>query len=175
MQQFAAIDNIAHNIQLAVAPVFLLSGIGAILNVLTSRLGRVVDRARRLETEIPGYAAARRAEALGELAQLDQRMGAANRAIALCTLSALLVCVVVAILFIGDLLPMRWTGIVAVLFVLAMLLLTAGLSLFLYEIQIALKSVRVRATLLAREAAEAQAQAQARPGGPSPRPTPPAD
>ncbi len=146
------VTDIAHNIQLAVAPVFLLSGIGAILNVLAARLGRVTDRARKLEADIPGYPSARRAEAIAELSVLDRRMGATNRAIALCTLSALLVCVVVSILFIGDLMPMRWTSIVAVLFIAAMALLIAGLSLFLYEVQIALKSVRIKAEVLARTA-----------------------
>ncbi|OYU14488.1 MAG: hypothetical protein CFE37_10875 [Alphaproteobacteria bacterium PA4] len=150
MALFAPVNDIAHNIQLAVAPVFLLTGIGSILNVLAARLGRVTDRARKLEAEIPGYPSTRRQEALQQLGILDRRMAATHRAIALCTLSALLVCIVVAILFIGDLMPMRWTGIVAVLFILAMLLLIAGLMLFLYEVQIALKSVRVKAALLGK-------------------------
>jgi uncharacterized membrane protein len=150
MALFAPVNDIAHNIQLAVAPVFLLTGIGSILNVLAARLGRVTDRARKLEAEIPGYPSTRRQEALLQLGILDRRMAATHRAIALCTLSALLVCIVVAILFIGDLMPMRWTGIVAVLFILAMLLLIAGLMLFLYEVQIALKSVRVKAALLGK-------------------------
>ncbi len=150
MAIFAPVTDIAHNIQLAVAPVFLLTGIGSILNVIAARLARITDRARTLEADITGYAATRRSDALLQLAILDRRMAATNRAIALCTLSALLVCVVVAILFIGDLMPMRWTAIVAVLFILAMLLLIAGLMLFLYEVQIALKSVRVQAALLGK-------------------------
>ncbi len=148
MAIFGAVGDIAHNIQLAVAPVFLLTGIGSILNVLAARLGRAVDRARRLEADIAGYPSTRRIEALSELRLLDRRMAAINRAIGLCTMSALIVCLVVAILFIGDLVPMRWTGVVALLFVLAMALLIVGLTLFLYEIQIALKSVRVKAALL---------------------------
>ncbi len=154
MAIFGPVNDIAHNIQLAVAPVFLLSGIGAILNVLAARLGRVTDRARKLEADIPGYPSLRRQEAIAELGVLDKRMGATNRAIALCTLSALLVCVVVAVLFIGDLMPMRWTGVVAILFITAMALLIAGLMLFLYEVQIALRSVRIKAAVMAREAAQ---------------------
>lgn len=146
-----AVDDIARNIQLAVAPVFLLSGIGAILNVLAARLARVTDRARKLEADIPGYPSARRDEAVRELVVLDKRMTATNRAILLCTLSALLVCVVVSVLFIGDLFPMRWTGVVAVLFIAAMTLLIAGLSLFLYEVQLALRSVRFKAAVLTRD------------------------
>ncbi len=151
MAIFAPVNDIAHNIQLAVAPVFLLTGISSLLNVLASRLARVVDRARKLEADIPGYPSTRRGEAIEELKILDRRMAATNRAISLCTMAALLVCIVVAILFIGDLFPMRWTGVVAVLFILAMALLIGGLMLFLMEVQIALKSVRVRAAVLTGE------------------------
>lgn len=151
MPLFAPIDNIAHNIQLAVAPVFLLTAIGTILNVLTTRLGRVVDRGRRLENEIPGYPSARRDIAIAELSVLNRRMSAANLAILLCTLSALLVCVTIAILFLGELTPMRWNGIVAVLFIIAMALLIAGLMLFLFEVQVALRAVRLRAESLGAE------------------------
>lgn len=148
MALFGPFDSIAHNIQLAVAPVFLLTAIGTILNVLASRIARVVDRARRLEAEFHLLDAAARAEARWELRLLDQRMATVNWAIGLCTLSALFVCIVVAILFVGELLPMQGTLVVAVLFIIAMLLLTAGLILFLWEIQIALRSLRVKAALL---------------------------
>ncbi len=140
-----AVDTIAHNIQLAVAPVFLLAGIGSILNVMAQRLARVVDRARRLESEIPGYPSTRREDAMRELVLLDRRMRAANRAILLCTSSALLVCVTVALLFVGDLFPVRSPLLVALLFIAAMLLLIVGLALFLYEVQLALKTVQRRA------------------------------
>ncbi len=143
-----AIDAIAHNIQLAVAPVFLLTGIASILNVLTNRLGRVIDRARKLEGEIAGYDAAARTRALSELVFLGRRMAAAHWAIGLCTLSALMVCVVVAILFVGDVIPMKASAAVAPLFVLVMLLLIGGLVVFLYEVQIATRSVRVRGEML---------------------------
>ena len=141
------LDTIAQNIQLAIAPVFLLAGIGSILNVMAHRLGRVVDRARQLERELDGYDPDTRVRASGELATLGRRMAAAHWAIALCTLSALFVCLVVASLFIGELLPMRAVGVVAVLFVVAMALLVAGLLSFLVELQIAMRSVRVRAGL----------------------------
>ena len=142
------VDTIAHNIQLAVAPVFLLTGIASILNVLANRLGRVIDRARRLEAEIAGYDLDARRRAMAELAVLGRRMGAAHWAIGLCTLSALFVCVVVAILFVGDTLSGRIAAAVAPLFILVMLLLIAGLLLFLLEVQIAMRSVRVRGEML---------------------------
>lgn len=149
-----AADSISASIQLAVAPVFLLTGIGSILNVLTARLGRVTDRARKLESEIGGYPSERRRIAIGDLAALDKRMAAAHWSIALCTCSALLVCVVVAILFIGELAPIRGTAVVPVLFIAAMALLIIGLSLFLFEVQVAMRSVRFRAATIAESAAE---------------------
>jgi hypothetical protein len=147
-----AVDTISQSIQLAVAPVFLLTGIGGILNVLTTRLGRVIDRARVIEAAIGGYPSERRTMALADLQALDRRMAVAHWAIALCTCSALLVCIVVAVLFIGEVAPMRGTAFVPLLFIAAMALLITGLLLFLYEIQIALGSVRVRAAGLFDEA-----------------------
>ena len=142
------VDAIAQNIELATAPVFLLAGIGSILNVMTHRLGRVIDRARLIEAEIAGYDTHAAARARTELRVLGRRMVAAHWAIGLCTLSALLVCVVVALLFVGDLLPMRGPALVAALFVAAMALLIGGLVLFLIEVQVAMRSVRVRRDML---------------------------
>ena len=142
------VDSIAHNIQLALGPVFLLTGIGSILNVLTTRLGRVIDRARKIEAEIAGYdpAAARRASV--ELGMLGRRTTAAHWAIGLCTCAALIVCVVIAILFVDNFTPFSANLVVAGLFVVAMALLIAGLILFLIEVQVAMKSVRIRGGML---------------------------
>lgn len=142
-----AVDSIAQSIQLAVAPVFLLTGIGSMLNVLATRLGRITDRARKIENDISGYPSDRRDRAITELEILDRRMAASHWAIALCTCSALLVCIVVAILFIGEVISIRGTAAVPALFVGAMTLLIAGLMLFLYEVQVALRSVRVRSAI----------------------------
>lgn len=154
MALFQPVESIAQNIQLAVAPVFLLTAIGTFVNVLAGRIARVVDRARRLEADFQSFDFATRAEARRELAILDRRMRTVNTAIGLCTLSALLVCTVVAILFVGEIYPMRWTQAVALLFIAAMALLIAGLVLFLHEVQIALRSLRVKAHLLAGDAVD---------------------
>jgi hypothetical protein len=142
------VSDIAQNIQLAVAPVFLLTGIGSILNVLAGRVSRIVDRARSLERDFQSFQPEVRAEARRELIILDKRMRTVNRAIILCTLAGLFVCIVVAVLFVGELYPMRWTQAVALLFIAAMALLIAGLMLFLQEVQLALRSVRVKSALL---------------------------
>src|SRR5688572_24559680 len=92
------IGEIARLIQLAVAPVFLLSGIGAFLAVMTNRLSRVIDRARILESKIVDAAATDQGRLHFELQRLEMRARLIGRAITLCTVTALLVCTVIAIL-----------------------------------------------------------------------------
>jgi hypothetical protein len=144
MEQTPAVTEIAHLIQLAIAPVFLLAGIGSILNVLAQRLARAVDRARALEAEFQALAPDDRAPAAAELRILDLRMTVVNLAISCCTASALFVCMVVAILFVADLASFRFGRPIAYLFILTMLLLIVGLLLFLYEVRLAMRSIRLR-------------------------------
>ena len=151
MDQPIPVSTIAHLIQLAIAPVFLLAGIGAILNVLAHRLARVVDRARHLESEFAGFDEATRARAAVEHCILDRRMTVVNQAISACTASALFVCLVVAILFVAEFAEIGFARAIAVMFIVAMLLLIVGLVLFLYEIRLAMRSLKVRRELLPRE------------------------
>ncbi len=137
-----AVSAIASQIQLAVAPVFLLAGVGAILNVLASRLARVVDRARNLHAASASLDPVEREEAALELRLLARRIKAANLAIICCTASALFVCVVVAILFIAEPTRLGAARLIATLFIIAMGLLIAGLILFLQEIRLAMMSLR---------------------------------
>ncbi len=144
-------DDIAHIIQLAVAPVFLIAGIGHLLVVLTNRLGRVVDRTRALEVELsieqPMETHPRWAK---ELVLLDRRMAWINRAITLSTLAMLMVCLVIVALFTGQLLSFDLSAFVSVLFILAMGVLVAALGNFLWEIHVAAEMLRVRTDLLER-------------------------
>lgn len=134
---------IAHLIQLALAPVFLLTGVGSLLNVLTARLNRIVDRARTQESRWPQATEAQRAEIYRILGALSRRMRLINWAISLCVISAVLICVVVAIMFISQFGVLDFSRVVAGLFICAMGALTAGLTLFLREILIATASVRI--------------------------------
>ena len=127
-----AITNVVHVIQVAVAPVFLLTGVGAVLSVLVARLGRIVDRIRVLNARLAATAAAD-----PELLNLSSRARLIHWAISLCTLCALLVCTVIATLFIGALANVSASGLIAVLFIAAMLTLIAGLMCFLGEIYLA--------------------------------------
>ena len=154
MDQIFSAATVGSAISQSLAPVFLLTAIGAMLNVMVQRLSRVVDRARHLETHMAEYSRERRQIAMGDLAVLAGRMTAANWAIALCILSALLVCCVVALLFVEQLVGYRLDIAIAWLFIAATLLLTGGLSLFLWEVQLALRSVRVRAAEMISERGE---------------------
>jgi len=111
----APISNIAHSIQRAVAPVFLLAGIGGLLGVLSNRIGHIIDRSRKLQELFPASAEDRRAELRDELNLLSLRARLINRAIALCTASALLVCVVVAVLFLGSFIARKMAALIALL------------------------------------------------------------
>ena len=134
--------GLGHAIQLAIAPVFLLSGIGALLGVLTQRLARIIDRSRRLE-EAPTAAELADGElAADELRVLRVRVELVNRAITLCTYAALMVAGVVATLFVGAIAGFGLTWLISTAFVLAMVALIAGLSSFLREIHVATRHYR---------------------------------
>ena len=133
---------IAHIIQLSVAPVFLMTGIGALLSVLAGRLGRIVDRSRQLESNLSSAPVKELVATRTELIRLAERKRWINRAITLCTLCALLVCLVIAALFVGGMIEVRVGLVVAGLFILAMLVLIAALLCFLREIYVAVNKER---------------------------------
>lgn len=139
----APVTNIAHAIQLAVAPVFLLAGIGGLLGVLTNRIGRIIDRGRKLQDQLPASAEPQRAELRDELALLARRARLINRAIALCTASALLVCVVIAVLFLGSFVALSMSAPIALLFIGAMLCLISALLLLMREILLSTARLRI--------------------------------
>ncbi|HEX8621564.1 MAG TPA: DUF2721 domain-containing protein, partial [Allosphingosinicella sp.] len=128
--------------------VFLLAGIAGILNVLASRLARIVDRGRSLERDFASFDEGTRERASEELLIIIRRMRIVNLAITACTASALFVCLVVAILFVADLAEIPFARPIAVLFIVAMTLLVVGLTLFLAEIRLAARFVSIRHDLL---------------------------
>ena len=134
------ITSITHAIELAVAPVFLLTGIGALLNVLSSRLGRIIDRARLLEA---GMVPAKDQQVERELRILSRRARLINRAIALSTGCALLICTLIAAVFLAVLAAFDVYILIALLFVLAMLALIVALFSFLREVYLATANLRI--------------------------------
>ncbi len=144
-------SDMARTIQLAIAPVFLLAGIGAFLNVIAGRLARVVDRARLLEGLHGEAQGEDRARYVVELHTLEKRMTSASRAIYLGTASGLMVCLLVIVLFVGELIDFNLGDAIAVLFVVAVALLGGSMILFLRETRVALRALHVREDLLRAE------------------------
>jgi hypothetical protein len=145
---------LAQTIQLAITPVFLLTAIGAFLAVMTTRLGRVIDRARALEEKVG--AGLPDARTRTELVSLDRRIRLANRAVSLSVASALLLCLLIALLFVWRLqpnllAPLQPNSLLPMLFIAVLALLTASLFAFLLEVRIALRTIRVSAEILARK------------------------
>lgn len=137
------VRSVAHAIQLAVAPVFLLTGIGAMLSVMTNRLARVIDRARFLENRLETAQGTDAEDIRSHLKTLAYRAKLIGRAINLCTTTALLVCTVIALLFIGAFLGVDPSIPVALLFIAAMAALVAGLLWFLREIFVATSRLHI--------------------------------
>lgn len=131
------LSSVAHVIQLAIAPVFLLTGVGSILGVLSNRLARIVDRFRALNNASEQIRDAHQVE----MTTLLSRAHWVNWAVTLCTCSALLVCIVIAALFVGAEIGADPSRVVSLLFISAMLALISGLLCFLREIFLATGSV----------------------------------
>ena len=137
------ISDVARLIQLAIAPVFLLTGVSALLGVLSSRLGRTIDRARVLESLLEGADAVRVERMHLELSFLSRRAKIIYRAISLGVITALLVCSVIAILFISAFTRVDVSLVVAALFIAAMAALITTLLLFLREVFLATRVLRI--------------------------------
>ena len=136
------LNDVGHAIQLALAPVFLLTGIAGILNVMTGRLARIIDRGRQLaEGAAPQDHEMTHLDL--ELRSLETRRHLASKAITACTLSALLVCMVVTALFVEALVGLKLDLLVGLLFACSTLGLVVGLAYFLREVHLATKTVRI--------------------------------
>lgn len=149
-----SVNTVAEIVRLALAPVFLLSGIGAFLNVLASRLSRIVDRSR----QVGGYVLESRGDEhdrfVNDLKILDRRMSLINWATGLAVSSAILTCLVVVLLFAANLIRTRLGTEIAWLFIASMLSIGAAFAIFLIETTIAGRAVRVRSELLQHQVDE---------------------
>jgi hypothetical protein len=145
-----SLSSIAHVIQLSVAPVFLITGIAAMLGVLTNRLARVIDRARALEpllaqrreAEQSDAAAAKMNAMRQQLRILARRARLINRAITLCVVAVLLICLVIVGLFVGTYLVPGLFWLSAAAFALSLAVLIAALLLFLREVYLSTAQLR---------------------------------
>lgn len=136
------LSDVSHIIQLSIAPVFLVTGVGTNLMVLTNRLARIIDRSRKIEDVFIKASHEPENDALrAELDELYERSHLINRAITLSTACALLICLVIAALFLGDATGLGLDKLIAALFVLGVLSLIGSFIYFLREIFVATKTL----------------------------------
>ena len=138
----AHIPEISGVIQLAVAPVFLLTAIGTVIAALNIRLGRAVDRRRDLEGKVPSMPAAEVQGARKELEIIARRIHFVYLAILGAVISGLFVCLLIAGAFLGAFVRADLSYTIGAMFILAMLALIACLLLFLREIFLAVSTPR---------------------------------
>ena len=139
----AHIVDITRVIQLAVAPVFLLTAVGTIINALTGRLARAVDRRRIVEERLVTMEDGdERRDLLEEIRLLGARTALVLWSIALAVLSALLVCLLIGTAFVGAFISLDLSRTVAVLFIGSVGALTLCLIFFMREVFLAALSVR---------------------------------
>ena len=137
-------ENVAKLIQLALGPVFLLSGVGITLSMLTARLARIVDRARTLEDRREAAIdAAKIAHIDEDLKFIVRRTRYINSAIALSTTAAFLTALTVTMLFASTFSPMNVGALIAGVFVASLACLSLSFLMFLIEVRIATRSLRI--------------------------------
>jgi hypothetical protein len=136
------VPEIAGVIQLAVAPVFLLTAVGTVIAALNIRLGRAVDRRRVLEQKLPSMPAQEIQSARAELETIARRIRYVYLAILCAVVSGLFICLLIAGAFLGAFVRTDLSYTIGAMFVFAMLGLTACLLLFLREIFLAVSTPR---------------------------------
>lgn len=140
----SSLTDLARTIQLAVAPVFLLTALGTLLNVLSARIARIVDRARVLSGRKQEVDEAARAEHNAEIALLSRRRWLMNYAFTSAVLAALQVCLLISVAFIGFMLRKNFSLLIAALFIGTMAAFILALVLLLREILLGVASTRLR-------------------------------
>lgn len=142
---------IAQTIQLALAPVFVLVAIGNIMNILTTRLGRIVDRSRQLQRLYSETSGHEHDAIVIEIRYIDRRIQLIGRALTMLVLSGLGIGVTVGVIFTGELLSEEFRAIAGSTFFVAIALLMVALIHLLRETRIVAQSLRIPSELLELE------------------------
>lgn len=148
------VSNVAQSIQLALAPAFLLAGMSGFLNVAAGRLGRVVDRSRALAPLVWTTHGTEHDRIVSELQILDRRIQILNRSILMSVLCASSLCLVIILLFASAIVRLPLELIVSILFIAAMIALLCAFILFIREIGLGGRLLRIRPEVLTHEAEE---------------------
>jgi hypothetical protein len=130
-------------IQLAITPVILISGMGALMLTLTNRMGRIVDRTRVLAGQVRAAPAVDRGHLESQLTIMWQRAQLVRRAVTFNGLSMLVACLLVVAIFAGAMLGRDLGPLLLVLFGGSILLVIAALVAFLRDIFVSLHALRL--------------------------------
>jgi hypothetical protein len=136
-------SDLAKAIQLALAPVFLLTGIAALLSVMTGRLARIIDRGRAFAEGNVSLVSQDDMLIVLERRTLEPRRRLTSVAITATTIAALLVCMVIAGLFVEVMLETPLQSLISAFFAASMFALVVGLAFFLREVHLAMHTVRI--------------------------------
>ncbi len=140
LERTASTPRVQQVVQLSLAPAFLLSGIGAIMNVIMSRMIWIAQRVENLEEKLEEHRTAKQAR---ELAWLMQRRKLMQGAIMFSTAAAVIISLVTGLLFISAYITAQIGTVIAILWVLTMVLLVTGLGFFLFETRLAARGARM--------------------------------
>jgi hypothetical protein len=141
-------DSLAHVIQLALAPVFLLTAVSALIGALTNRLARIIDRARKLEDALDAKQATLTPALREELVTLAQRAGIINRSMILLVTSAICIGITVVGLFVGNVSTLNASKVVPWFFIAGMTCFILSLVSLLREVLLATRGLKIGARLL---------------------------
>lgn len=158
LQRTASTTRVQHIVQLSLAPVFLLAAIGAMMNVMNSRLIWIATRIEKIERALDTGDGGRLGE---EMPVLQERRVYAQRAVMFSTASALTICVVVGLLFVSAFIRPQIGTLTAAAWIVTMGLLMVSLVLFLLETRLASGSAQKRRTQ-SREILRKRAEKNAR-------------
>lgn len=148
METLTLTAGVAQVIQLSVAPVFLLTAIAGMLSVLSGRLSRIIDRARYIQTLASSDQEKAGLTSHFDTSVLKRRIWLIQWAIRLYVIAALLICLVVVALFVGDFVGPNLSPAIAGFFIMAMLMLIAGLLLFILEVGLATRQTQLEIDFL---------------------------
>ncbi len=137
------INDLPQALQLALVPAFLLTAIAGLLNVMTGRLARIIDRGRSLTEGVKPTEPRICASIEREIGSLETRRRLAGSAITSCTIAALLVCMIISALFLEVMINFPLSWLIGILFTGATWALVVGLAMFVREVRLSARTVRI--------------------------------
>ncbi len=137
------LSQLIPTLQTAIGPVILISGVGLLLLTMTNRLGRVIDRARLLASELPQASDEKRPKIEAQLGILWKRARLIRLAITLSAASALSAALLIITLFLAALFQIEDAWLIGVIFIICLLSLIGSLGAFIHDINQSLAALKL--------------------------------